>query len=596
MMNTPTCNLADFDLFKDLDDEFIQSLTSKLEWISISSGERLFHEGDEDNSIYLVISGRLCAVRERKDHDKVLIAEIAAGEIIGEMSALSGEPRTVSVMAQRDSQLARLPSEEVNRTLLENPHFLMKLSRIMFSRLRYRTTRTGPKGAVGSVALVRLDASVNMESVVQKFRHSLLKRGPATLFTDQSLKSNSSTEQVSNDHLLSSWINKQEERHGCLLFSIIDLHDELTPSILRQVDRILVVVGHSFSPGQVPGEQEIWDAVSQVPFQNLDLVVLHPDRQRLPRDTREHLSGRPVQNHYHVVEDDAEDYDRIVRCITGEAVGLVLGGGGARGFAHVGVVRALRDHGIPIDHVRGTSIGAYVAALVAMDWSYEQMVDITKKMFVDSSPTNDYTLPFISLIAGRKTNKRLLSVFNDSCIEDLWIPTGFVSTSLTSTHNVLFQSGPIWKAIRASVSIPGVFPPVIHKGELLVDGAVSSNLPVYEARRRFNGRIVTVDVSSHSRLEIELGDTCQLGMGDFVTDRMTRTRGNFRLPSIIKILMASAVYSKDQSVLDAIAQSDLFIQPPLDRYDMFAWRSMNEIVEAGYQEAADLLEKGAIGF
>ncbi|MES9935753.1 MAG: cyclic nucleotide-binding domain-containing protein, partial [Sedimenticola sp.] len=137
MMNPPTCNLADFDLFKDLDDEFIQSLTSKLEWISISSGERLFHEGDEDNSIYLVISGRLCAIRERKDQDKVLIAEIAAGEIIGEMSALSGEPRTVSVMAQRDSQLARLPSEEVNRTLLENPHFLMKLSRIMFSRLRY---------------------------------------------------------------------------------------------------------------------------------------------------------------------------------------------------------------------------------------------------------------------------------------------------------------------------------------------------------------------------------------------------------------------------------------------------------------------------
>ncbi|MES9869609.1 MAG: patatin-like phospholipase family protein [Sedimenticola sp.] len=596
MMNPPTCNLADFDLFKDLDEAFIQSLTSKLEWICISSGERLFHEGDEDNSIYLVISGRLCAVRERKDHDKVLVAEIAAGEIIGEMSALSGEPRTVSVMAQRDSQLARLPSEEVNRTLLENPHFLMKLSRIMFSRLRYPTTRTGPKGAVGSVALVRLDASVNMESVLQKFRHSLLKRGPATLFTDQSLQSDRSSDQASNDLLLSGWINKQEERHGCLLFSITDLHDELTPSILRQVDRILVVVGHSFSPGQVPGEQEIWDAVSQVPFQNIDLVVLHPDRQRLPRDTREHLSGRPIQNHYHVVEGDVEDYDRVVRCITGEAVGLVLGGGGARGFAHVGVVRALREHGIPIDHVTGTSIGAYVAALVAMDWSYEQMVDITQKMFVDSSPTNDYTLPFISLIAGRKTNKRLLSVFNDSCIEDLWIPTGFVSTSLTSTHNVLFESGPIWKAIRASVSIPGVFPPVIHKGELLVDGAVSSNLPVYEARRRFNGRIVTVDVSSHSKLEIELGDTCQLGMGDFVTDRMTRTRGNFRLPSIIKILMASAVYSKDQSVLDAIAQSDLFIQPPLDRYDMFAWRSMNEIVEAGYQEAADLLEKGAIGF
>ncbi|MET0084632.1 MAG: patatin-like phospholipase family protein [Sedimenticola sp.] len=587
-------NLAELELFSDLEGSFVQSLAEKLEWVSIGSGEHLFNEGEDDKSIYIVISGRLCALREHKDGEKVLVAEIAVGEIIGEMSALSGEPRTVSVMAQRDSQLVRLPGEEVSRTLMENPLFLMKLSRIMFNRLRYPSVRRGPKGAVGSVALVRLDSSIEMENTVRKFRNSFLKRGPATLFTDQVLKEERTSGHVSNDHLLSEWIGRQEERHGCLLFSVSDLHDEMTPSILRQVDRILMIIGHATPPGQVPGERELWDAVSKVPFQNIDLVILHPNRNQLPRGTGSLLSGRPVQNHYHVVVDDVDDYDRVVRCITGEAVGLALGGGGARGFAHVGVVRALREHGIPIDHVTGTSIGAYVAALVAMDWSYEQMIDINQRMFVDSSPTNDYTLPFLSLIAGRKTNKRLSSVFKSSCIEDLWIPSGYVSTSLTSTHNVLFQTGPIWKAIRASVSIPGVFPPVVHEGEILVDGAVSTNLPVLEARRRFSGRIVTVDVSSHSKLNAEVDDTCQLGINDYLADRMTRRKGNFRLPSILRILMASAMYSKEQSVLEAAAQSDLFIQPPLDQYDMFAWRSMSEIVEAGYREAVELLEKGRL--
>ncbi|MET0081722.1 MAG: patatin-like phospholipase family protein [Sedimenticola sp.] len=595
-MSMPSCDLSEFDLFRDLDEAFVRSLTDKLEQISLNGGEHLFLEGDDDKSIYIVISGRLCAVRERGEGEKVLVSEIAVGEIIGEMSALSGEPRTVSVIAQRDSHLARLPSEEVNRTLLENPRFLMKLSRVMFRRLRYPTVNRGPKGNVGSVALVRLDPELDMQRILVSFKNAFLKHGPATLFSDEDLRKNKSFSNMSNDHLLSDWIGKQEDNHGRLLFSITDLTDPLTSSILRQVDRILAVVDCSFPPGRVPGENELWDAISHVPFQNIDLVVLHSDRQRLPRGTGQLLAERPVQNHYHVIEDDMEDYDRVVRCITGDAVGLVLGGGGARGFAHVGVVRALREHGIPIDHVIGTSIGGYVAALVAMGWSYEQMVDINQKMFVDSSPTNDYTLPFISLIAGQKTNRRLLSVFKDSGIEDLWIPAGFVSTSLTSTHNVLFQTGPIWKAIRASVSIPGVFPPVIHRGEVLVDGAVSTNLPVVEARRRFNGRIVTVDVSGHSKLNIEIEDTCDLGIGDYLADRISRRKGNFRLPSILRILMASAVYSKEQSVLDAAAKSDLFIQPPLDKYDMFAWRSMSEIVEAGYREAAELLEKGVLEF
>ncbi|MES9968252.1 MAG: cyclic nucleotide-binding domain-containing protein, partial [Sedimenticola sp.] len=121
-------NLAELELFSDLEGSFVQSLAEKLEWVSIGSGEHLFNEGDDDKSIYIVISGRLCALREHKDGEKVLVAEIAVGEIIGEMSALSGEPRTVSVMAQRDSQLVRLPGEEVSRTLMENPRFLMKLS------------------------------------------------------------------------------------------------------------------------------------------------------------------------------------------------------------------------------------------------------------------------------------------------------------------------------------------------------------------------------------------------------------------------------------------------------------------------------------
>ncbi len=182
----------------------------------------------------------------------------------------------------------------------------------------------------------------------------------------------------------------------------------------------------------------------------------------------------PASPHHHLR--GPADYDRVVRLLTGRAVGLVLSGGGARGFAHLGVVRALREHGVPIDLVGGTSMGAILAAGVASEWSHEELVRRFKRCFVDTNPLSDYTLPLVSLVSGRKVSTLLRSELGDIDIEDLPLPYFCVSSNLTTGRMSVHQQGTLWRWLRASVAIPGVLPPVFQGGEVFVDGGAMNIL------------------------------------------------------------------------------------------------------------------------
>jgi predicted acylesterase/phospholipase RssA/CRP-like cAMP-binding protein len=592
-------HLAQVELFRELDAAILSFLESQLEWMHLKSGETLFHRGDDDDSLYIVSGGRLVAVIDGDIGCGNLVGEIAPGDIIGEMSALFGETRCVSILAQRDSELVRLPGEAVIKLFERSPQFLLKLSRIMFTRLRQSLRRSGPKGRVGSIALVILDETLSGEKIAERFRRALTKKGKVMLVTDVMLDQHGNAKKIPTELLspedlpLANWLSEQEGRNDFILYLTPARSPAWRSFVIRQADRVLFVVGDKMPSELTDTERQIWGLVAQLPFSHTDLVVMHKDSATAPKATSSWFKGRSFVHHYHALEGQDSDYDRIVRCVLGDAVGLVLGGGGARGFAHVGAIRALWEHGIAIDHLAGTSMGAVIAAEVAMGMGYEEMMEINRKMFIDSNPTSDFTIPLVSLVTGHKCNRSLREGFGDTQIEDLWLPAFFVTASLTSVQAVFIERGSVWETVRASVSIPGIFPPVIQNGEILVDGSIVTGLPVMEARRRFAGRIIAVEVSNSSKLKGRIHDSLEISAKEYLLNWF-RKENSPQWPSILDVLLAAGTFAKEQSLAHAKAGVDLLIQPQVNQFESLDWRSMEAIVAAGYEETARILEADKI--
>ena len=212
-----------------------------------------------------------------------------------------------------------------------------------------------------------------------------------------------------------------------------------------------------------------------------------PADARQPSGSEAWLDVTGAARLFHMRDGSAADAARMARVLTGRSVGLVLSGGGARAYAHIGAIQALRERGVPIDFVGGASMGAIVAAGVAMGWDEAEMDVRIKDAFVDSSPLDDIAFPLIAMTHGEKVRERLRVHFDDTQIADLWLPFFCVSSNLTTGAYHLHKRGTLRHALRASIALPGVMPPAIDNKNVLVDGAVMKNFPSDVMRRAFFG-------------------------------------------------------------------------------------------------------------
>lgn len=178
-------------------------------------------------------------------------------------------------------------------------------------------------------------------------------------------------------------------------------------------------------------------------------------------------------------------------------IALVLGGGSARGFAHVGVIRVLEQEKIPIDLIVGTSVGSLIGAIYAYDFNSFELEWSAFTLERDS--VFDYDLRTVLTGMGAAKGEKLEEFVKIKVpianIEDLKVPFAAVATDLNRGTRVVLDRGPVARAVRASCAIPGVFPPVSHQGSLLVDGGVLDNLPVSAARDRGADIVIAVDIS-----------------------------------------------------------------------------------------------------
>jgi NTE family protein len=244
-------------------------------------------------------------------------------------------------------------------------------------------------------------------------------------------------------------------------------------------------------------------------------------------------------------------------------IGLALGSGGARGFAHLGVIKALKDAGIPIHLIAGSSMGALVASFygagIDMDRLYKLSTAFKRKYFLD------FTVPKMGFISGKKV-KEFIKVFtHGKNIEDLSIPIGIVATDLLTGEKVVFQTGPVADAVRASISIPGIFVPEKYNGRILVDGGVSDRIPVSVAKEMGADIIIGVDVS--------------------------RVKRNAEITSIYDVIMQSIDIMQAEIINNREIAASVMIRPPVEIYSSRAFTNIDEIINLGEEEAKKHLKQ-----
>jgi predicted acylesterase/phospholipase RssA len=305
-----------------------------------------------------------------------------------------------------------------------------------------------------------------------------------------------------------------------------------------------------------------------------------------PSGTRAWLSQRNIQTHHHLRLGVAGDFARLARRLTGRAVGLVMSGGGARGLAHIGAMRAFEEAGLRPDFVGGTSAGAVSAATYVTEYSYEQMLALARTWSARGKML-DYTLPITSLIATRKFTDLFRTMFGEVEIEDLWQRFFCISSNLTHAEPVIHTDGPLWAAVRASTAIPAVMAPLLDSnGDVLVDGGVMNNFPIDVMREVFAaGIVIGVDVAPPD------DDVRRYSFGPSVSgwqllwSKLVWRKAPLSAPSILEALFRTIEINGAYRLKSPAFRSsaDLLIHVPLKQYGMFDFDMYPELIERGYQ-------------
>jgi predicted acylesterase/phospholipase RssA len=382
------------------------------------------------------------------------------------------------------------------------------------------------------------------------------------------------------------WVHDQEVEHRLLVFQCEAGASEWARFALRQSDLVLLVGEHNreAAPRDWESQLGLLDARSNL---RRVLLLLQPDDSEEIRNTADWLAPRQLDFHLHVRGKRKSEVARVARVVSGEATGLVLGAGASRGFAHLGVYRALMEAGKPIDWIGGTSIGAIMGAMMAMDWSPEQCIAAARRSFVGSKPFSDFTLPMVSLLAGRRM-RRLLRAQADRNIEDLPLPFFCISSNLDNGTPNLHQDGNLARALEATASMPGIFPPSVVNQRLAVDGSVLNSLPVDLMWQQPVGRVIASDLAAQLSRTVDYEEVPSVWR--LLRSNIFRLGKRYRVPGLMNVMLKSTELATLQNVRAQGQRASLLLQPDVRRFGLTRVSAFDEIVEEGYRYTAERLQ------
>lgn len=572
--------------FADLDKSALHEIAALCDVKAVVRGARLIREGDRADALYFVISGRFEVRTGGKS-----IATIGSGEPIGELSFFTGEGRTADVIAARDSTVLELSRSQYDTLLKLHPELSSQIIRSVAKRLAAVTGQSAPLPPRSGMLVTVLGA--NDEALPHAFLDML--EAEASGRSDVIINTLDDVPDISDRSSVIQWLHNRERAGQRQILVVRD------PKREPDWAEIAVALGDSLfivtSPGQKaslnPESLEADPVIAQTG--QMQLVLTRSHQSRAITGTPDWLKGRNINLHHHLALDRREDFARLIRFMCDEAQGLVLGGGGAFGTAHLGAVKALQEAGIEIDFYGGTSVGAAMAAALAQGLDPDEILSRSQDIFVAQRALRRLTAPLFSVLDHRVFDASLQEHYGSAPIEDM--PFNFFASAVNlSCHELeVIRTGPVWKAVRISGSIPALLPPVLSStGEVLVDGGLIDNLPLTSMRGLKTGPNIA--------LEIDLGRTWQVNadyetlpgplgaLKGLVLGRQGRARSVQRFPRIASILTRSMTVNSRKRVAEIDMGQDVLMSLPIKRGSSFMdWQAGPEHFSHSYQLFSDAL-------
>ncbi len=534
--------LAGVPLLGGADAEALEALAADAQPLRALAGDWVMREGDDADDLYVVLRGRLRVIADADGQERILRV-LGPGAAIGELALLTGAPRSASVQAVRDSTLLQLSRERFVELMERDPRFAAAVARELASQLQASGGLDAPPSRPALIALKRLGPEVPLEQLARSLAESLEPYGPVELLGPEAAGTNA--------------VERAEDESAHVL-----LLDEAGAGVwsdlcARQADRMLLVATeHSPVPSS--------------PSPDADLVMLGPSSGDALRAILDAVAPRA---HHRLATTEPSDpgAGRLARRVVGRALGVVLSGGGARGFAHIGALAELETEGIEVDRYGGCSMGSFIAAMAAAGWSARNIRDRCHEELVRRSPFNDYTIPRVALIRSRKAGRMFDRLFGELTIEELAKPLFTVSADLLSSRLVVHRRGSLIEAVGASMSIPGLAPPLPRSGRLLVDGGVLNNLPVDAMADAEEGPIVAIDVVRRLEASEEVEQA---------------------LPSIMETLSRATVLGSVERAERNRDLALLVVTPDVQDIPLRDFKSLDRAIEAGRAATRRVLDAG----
>ncbi len=574
--------LAGTELFAGVAPAIIDAVAAALEPMRLPGGELLVAQGDAGDAAYLVLGGRLRVERPRGGRVEV-IREVGPGELVGELSLLTGAPRSASVRAIRDTEVGRLPRAAFDALLQAHPALAIRLTRMLAALVAAPLPARETASAIKTVAVRGLSTDAPRQVVAEGLARALAGWGRTVVVSAETIESALGRQAAAaqpgdaHDREVSRWLDRLEQDHTYVVYLSDAAGSTWTRRCQRQADLLLDVAGVGQPPAApATAIRHEWAA--------RDLVLVHPANTARPSGTSAWIDVTHVGRRHHLRLDRAEDFARLARRISGRAIALALSGGGARGMAHIGVLRAMEELGIPVDELGGTSMGAVVAAQYAAGMSLPEMAELNRHGWQHYRPHRAFTIPFSGMVSHRTAERMLLYMFGTLAFEDCWLETFACAASLTRSRLVVQRTGPVVPALMASIALPGIAPPIVSPlGELLVDGGVLNNLPAAHFTRGADGAIIACNVSP--LVEREPGYRTTPGAWQVLRDRLFGGARRPYYPSMFETLSRVAVVSSIQETRRVRDSADVYLQPPVDDVAIFDFARTDEVIDTGYRTA-----------
>ena len=540
--------LASAPLLSRLPEGVRARLEASGEPVELAAGQQLFRQGDDAHDLYVVTAGRLDVVV-----GGTTVRQLGAGAVLGELAVLTGGVRSASVHARRDSHLLRVSDTTFREAVGADPAALSALTTVLAEQLQDARPASEPSSPAPRVI-----------AVVAASPHAPAAAVAAALATSLSR----TLSVVTPGEVAPEGLERAERDHDRVVLVADDLDGRWWQTCVRQADQLVLVAHSDASAPDVP----------PLGRTDADLVFVGA------RPVREVIRAWATAiSPWQVLAVDPADLDAGLRPLAarlaGRSVGVVLAGGGARAFTHIGLLAELEDAGIAIDRVAGSSLGSVVAALYATGMTAEEVAEACYSEFVRGNPFNDYTVPLVSFSKGRRTESVLRRNLGDSWIEELPRMFRCSSTDLQARVAVDHRSGSLVDAVMASIALPVLFPPRRSGQQLLADGGILDNLPVRLLTQRDEGPLVAVNIGMGG------GTPHPPGPGADTVPRPVR------IPSLGETLIRTIFIGSGGAAATARASGAIVVTPSTAGIGLLEFHQLDRMVASGREAGRALLDE-----